>query len=89
MVSMKDAGCVSGTRVLERALTGWAKAVLVGAIALAPFAASAQTLRFDQKYIETVKKAEDSDDLIVRLYECHNSRGRAELSCARPIRSTG
>jgi alpha-mannosidase len=37
--------------------------------------------------IETVKKAEDSDDLIVRLYECHNSRGRAELSCARPIRS--
>ncbi|MGV3617573.1 MAG: alpha-mannosidase [Fimbriimonas sp.] len=37
--------------------------------------------------IETVKKAEDSADLIVRLYECHNSRGRAELSCARPVRS--
>ena len=33
--------------------------------------------------IETVKKAEDSSDIIVRLYECHNSRGRAELSCAR------
>ncbi|MEI7984603.1 MAG: alpha-mannosidase [Armatimonadota bacterium] len=31
--------------------------------------------------IETVKKAEDSDDLIVRLYECHNSRGHAELFC--------
>ena len=31
--------------------------------------------------IETVKKAEDSDDLIVRLYECHNSRGHAELYC--------
>ena len=31
--------------------------------------------------IETVKKAEDSDDLIVRLYECHNSRGQAELYC--------
>lgn len=31
--------------------------------------------------IETVKKAEDSDDLIVRLYECHNSRGQAELFC--------
>ncbi len=31
--------------------------------------------------IETVKKAEDSDDLIVRLYECHNSRGQAEIYC--------
>ena len=31
--------------------------------------------------IETVKKAEDSDDLIVRLYECHNSRGHSELFC--------
>ncbi|RYD41391.1 MAG: alpha-mannosidase, partial [Verrucomicrobiaceae bacterium] len=30
--------------------------------------------------IESVKKAEDSDELIVRLYECHNTRGRAELS---------
>ena len=32
--------------------------------------------------IETVKKCEDSDDIIVRLYECHNSRGSAELYCA-------
>lgn len=32
--------------------------------------------------IEAVKKAEDSNDLIVRLYECHNSRGEAELFCA-------
>lgn len=36
--------------------------------------------------VETVKKAEDSDDLIVRLYECHNSRGRADLACARTPR---
>lgn len=36
--------------------------------------------------VETVKKAEDDADLIVRVYECHNSRGRAELSCARPVR---
>jgi alpha-mannosidase len=33
--------------------------------------------------IETVKKAEESNDLIVRLYECHNSRGEAELYCMR------
>ncbi len=37
--------------------------------------------------IEAVKKAEDSDDLIVRLYECHNGRGRAELSAARTPKS--
>jgi alpha-mannosidase len=36
--------------------------------------------------IEAVKKAEDSNDLIVRLYECHNNRGNAELvSARRPI----
>ncbi len=37
--------------------------------------------------VEAVKKAEDTDDLIVRLYECHNSRGTAELSCARRVRA--
>ncbi len=36
---------------------------------------------------ESVKKAEDSDDIIVRLYECHNSRGKAELLCARTPKS--
>jgi len=34
--------------------------------------------------IEAVKKAEADDGLIVRLYECHNARGQAELVCARP-----
>lgn len=33
--------------------------------------------------IESVKKAEDGNGIIVRLYECHNSRGSAELICAR------
>ena len=37
--------------------------------------------------IESVKKAEEGSDLIVRLYECHNARGRAELSCAVPVKS--
>ncbi len=36
--------------------------------------------------LETVKRAEDSDDLVVRLYECHNTRGRATLQFAMPIR---
>ena len=34
--------------------------------------------------IESVKKAEDSSDIIVRLYECHNARGKADLICALP-----
>lgn len=37
--------------------------------------------------IEAVKRSEDGKGLIVRLYECHNSRGTAELACARPVRS--
>lgn len=37
--------------------------------------------------VETVKKAEDSEDLIVRMYESHNSRGKAELACARLVQS--
>ena len=36
--------------------------------------------------VETVKKAEDSDDLIVRLYECHNTRGNAELAVGRGVK---
>lgn len=36
--------------------------------------------------VESVKKAEDSNRIVVRLYECHNSRGATELSCARGIK---
>lgn len=37
--------------------------------------------------VEAVKKSEDSKALIVRLYECHNARGSAELSCGRRIKA--
>lgn len=37
--------------------------------------------------IESVKRAEDGDGIIVRLYECHNSRGTADLSCIREVKS--
>lgn len=37
--------------------------------------------------IESVKRAEDGDGIVVRLYECHNSRGEADLYCVRPIAS--
>jgi len=35
--------------------------------------------------VETVKRAEDSSDLIVRCYECHNQRGPATLTFGRDI----
>jgi alpha-mannosidase len=37
--------------------------------------------------IEAVKKSEEGNDLIVRLYECHNSRGKSELACSRTVKS--
>ena len=37
--------------------------------------------------VETVKKAEVDGAVIVRLYECHNARGSAELFCARAPKS--
>ncbi len=36
--------------------------------------------------IESVKQAEDGKSIIVRLYECHNSRGSATLHCQKPIK---
>ncbi len=36
--------------------------------------------------IESVKKSEDGNDIIVRLYECHNARGRAALKIARKFK---
>lgn len=35
--------------------------------------------------IDTVKKAEDSGRLIVRLYECHGARGKARLATSLPL----
>jgi alpha-mannosidase len=35
--------------------------------------------------ILAVKRAEDGNGIIVRLYECHNCRGKAELSCMRTV----
>jgi alpha-mannosidase len=36
--------------------------------------------------IESVKKAEDSNALIVRAYEAHNARGAAEIFCAKTLK---
>ena len=36
--------------------------------------------------VESVKKAEDAEMLVVRVYECHNTRGQGELTSAVPIK---
>jgi alpha-mannosidase len=36
--------------------------------------------------IEAVKRAEDGRGLIVRLYECHHTRGEANVSCLLPVK---
>ena len=36
-------------------------------------------------FVDTVKRAEDSDDLIVRLYEAHGGRGVARLRVGFPF----
>jgi alpha-mannosidase len=36
--------------------------------------------------IDTVKRAEDSDALIIRLYECHGARGDANLTVNLPFK---
>ncbi|MCY3022315.1 MAG: glycosyl hydrolase-related protein [Planctomycetota bacterium] len=36
--------------------------------------------------LDTVKKAEDSDAIVVRLYEAHGARGTAKLACAAPFK---
>lgn len=37
--------------------------------------------------VETVKKSEDGEFLLVRAYECHGARGSTEISTALPIKN--
>ena len=37
--------------------------------------------------LDTIKRAEDSDALVLRLYEAHGARGRARLRVAAPFSS--
>jgi alpha-mannosidase len=44
-------------------------------------------LRVDQPgvVVDAVKKAEDTDDMVVRLYEAWGQRGPVRLTCAAPV----
>ncbi|MGI6201532.1 MAG: alpha-mannosidase [Christensenellales bacterium] len=43
-------------------------------------------LEGDNAVLEVVKRAEDADALILRLYECHNRRGEVRLTLDAPIK---
>jgi alpha-mannosidase len=60
----------------------------VGLQTAEPRPASVPPLAVDDRnvIIESVKKAENSNQIVVRLYECHNTRGRATLTCAKKIK---
>jgi alpha-mannosidase len=36
--------------------------------------------------VDTIKRAEDSDAIIVRLYEAHNARGKAQVEFGFPVK---
>lgn len=52
-----------------------------------PAAYSLFSVNQENVVIETVKKAEDSDSVIVRMYECCNRRSEVTLRSGAPIQS--
>ncbi|MCC6694735.1 MAG: alpha-mannosidase [Candidatus Hydrogenedentes bacterium] len=52
---------------------------------LLPASMSQMSITGENVIIETIKKAEDDDGIIVRLYEAHGSRGRNTIETALPV----
>lgn len=50
-----------------------------------PSALSMIGVNCDNVIIETVKKAEDSNDLIIRMYECYNKRTDVKVAFFKPL----
>jgi alpha-mannosidase len=59
--------------------------LLVNATNVAPAEVSFFQIDNPAVIIDTVKKAEDSDEIVVRLYEAHGSRGAVRLSSCLPV----
>ena len=64
-----------------------AAALAGGGSASLPQSFSLVTVDAPNLIVETIKKAEDDDSLIVRLHEAYNQRGAATLSFGRPVQS--
>jgi alpha-mannosidase len=78
----KKAGTVTQAYLLNNPLTGTVKQQSGGSLA-----ADWSMFRsdMDNVIIEVVKKAEDGDDIVVRLYECQNRRTKMKLSWHIPV----
>lgn len=50
-----------------------------------PSALSMISVNCDNVVIDTVKKAEDSNDLIIRMYECYNKRSDVKVTFFKPL----
>lgn len=50
-----------------------------------PDVASMVNINCDNVIVDTIKKAEDSDDIVIRMYECYNRRTRVELTFFRDL----
>jgi alpha-mannosidase len=70
--------------VTARAVPASRSSQAKGALPL-PQAASLLSISGENVIIETVKKAEDDDGIIVRLYEAHACRGRRSLAIGVPV----
>jgi alpha-mannosidase len=57
------------------------------ATSAAPAEVSFFSVSLPNVVIDTVKKAEDSDALIVRMYEAHGKRGTVRLTSSLPVKS--
>ena len=45
-----------------------------------------KTLIKSARVFDTIKRAEDSDALVLRLYECHGAHGTARVDLSKPIK---
>ncbi|HEX7541884.1 MAG TPA: alpha-mannosidase, partial [Anaerolineales bacterium] len=61
--------------------------LLVSATQAAPAEVSFFNVDNPAVVIDTVKKAEDSDAIIVRMYEAHGSRGKVTLTSSLPVKA--
>ena len=81
--SWKSAGTVQAAYSLNNPM----KAVVTEATGSRSQSLSFFSIDAPNVVIESVKKAEDTEDIIVRLYECFNRRSEAVLTCFAEIAS--
>lgn len=75
----KAAGTVKEAYIINNPMAAFMKPAQKGSL---PKSYSFVNCDAENVVIEVVKKAEDSDDIIIRMYECYNRRTEATVCCA-------